>query len=226
MDIVRYYLLCFACFVLAVTGAFYGTKLLMKRNYLLSAEWLIVAISATNFLVYFLTEWPPLYHVAHFFDAFTRAFGVPVIGILGFMTVTHGYKPSIRQDIVLFALAFGGALVLDTVEFIAPALPYFYVATWTCVSIYMVYFVKRLLDAGEKLHATTTIVALITSQVIACIYDFYKIPGEEHNVVLNFYFIALLTWAYFIAVTYYACCALERKQGKWMTLSGSAPCRN
>jgi hypothetical protein len=224
MDIIRYYLLCFACFVLAVTGAVYGTRLLKKRNYLLAGEWFIVAVSATNFLVYFLTQWPPLYHIAHFFDAFTRAFGVPVIGVVGFMSVTHGYKPSVRQDVALFALAFVGAFVLETVDFIAPALPYLYVVTWTCLSIYVAFFVKKLLGAGEKFHAMATIVALVTSQIIACMYDFYKIPGEEHNVVFNFYFMALLTWAYFIAATSYAYCALERAQGGRRVLSNAIPC--
>ncbi|GAB3627975.1 hypothetical protein PTE30175_05544 [Pandoraea terrae] len=212
MDLVRNHLICFASFVLAVSGATYGTKFLKKRNYLLAAEWLIISLSATNLAVYLLIEWPPLYHVAHFFDAFTRAFGVPVIGVLGFMTVTHGYKPSVRQDVALFALAFGGAAVLETVGSIAPALPYFYVVTWTCFSIYVAYFVKRLLGVGEKFHAMTTTVALVTSQVIACVYDFYKIPGDEHNVLFNFFFMALLTWAYFIVATYYAYCALERAQ--------------
>jgi len=159
-----------------------------------------------------------------FFDAFTRAFGVPVIGVLGFMTVTHGYKPSIRQDVALFALAFGAAFALEAVDFIAPALPYFYVVMWTWLSIYVAYFVKRLLDAGEKFHAMTTTVAMVTSQVIACMYDFYEIPGDEHNVVFNFYFMALLTWAYFIAATSSAYCALERERGGSRLLSRTAPC--
>ncbi|OXI33543.1 hypothetical protein [Burkholderia aenigmatica] len=226
MDTARYYLLCFACFVLTTSGAIYGTKFLKKRNYLLAAEWFIVAISATNFLVYFLTEWPPLYHIAHFFDAFTRAFGVPVIGVLGFMTVTHDFKPSARQDVALFVLAFGGAMVLEMVDVLAPALPYFYVAMWTGLSIYVVYFIKRLLSAGERFHAMTMIVALVTSQVIACIYDFYKIPGEEHNVVFNFYFMALLTWAYFIAASHYAYCALERKRSGLTMWRGAVPSRS
>ena len=45
---------------------------------------------------------------------------------------------------------------------------------------------------------------------IACIYAFYPIPGDEHNVVLNFFVLALVTWSYLTVVVYYAYCALER----------------
>jgi hypothetical protein len=68
--------------------------------------------------------------------------------------------------------------------------------------------------AGHALHALTTTLGLVAAQAIACIYDFYKIPGEETNVVFNFYVLALLTWSYLTVTLYYAYCALEREKGR------------
>lgn len=62
------------------------------------------------------------------------------------------------------------------------------------------------------LEALGMVVALATSFGIAAIYDFYKIPGEETNVALNFYTLALGTWVYLMLALYYGYCALERVQ--------------
>ncbi|KVR37848.1 hypothetical protein [Burkholderia ubonensis] len=206
----RTFVLCLASALLATTTCIYGWKFVKKRNYLLGIEWLIVTVSSTNALIYFATgfEIPGL--VSHVLDAFSRGFGMPIVAVAGLMAVTHGYKPSVRQDVALFGMSFAGTAVLVGAGFIARVLPYFYVAMWALLSIYLAYFVRRLLAAGQLFHAVTTTVALVASQVIACIYDFYPIPGDAHNVVFNFFVLALVTWSYVTASLYYAYCALER----------------
>jgi hypothetical protein len=52
--------------------------------------------------------------------------------------------------------------------------------------------------------------AALFNQAIASIYDFYKIPHDETNIVFNFYTIALYVWAYLTVQTYYSYCALQR----------------
>jgi hypothetical protein len=209
MDL-RFYCLFFSCSVFAATSLFYGLKFLKKRNYLVGLEWLALGISGTNVLVFLLTNSPLSYEVAHFLDAFSRGFGLPIVAVVGLMEVTHDYRPSVFQEVVLIGLAIFGAIILVTAGFMVKALPYFYVAMWVWLSIYLAWFIIKLLGIGETFHALTTAVALVTSLAIACIYDFYKIPGDEHNVIFNFFFLALLTWAYFVAAIYYAYCALER----------------
>ncbi|BAX63133.1 hypothetical protein [Burkholderia stabilis] len=206
--------LCLASATLATTTGIYGFKFVRKRNFLLGFEWWIVTISATNALIFFATESPVSYGISHFLDAFSRGFGMPVIAVAGLMTVTHGYRPSVWQDVLLFVLATVGTIALVTADFLKGPLPYFYVTMWTLLAIYLAGFVMRLLRAGHAFHALTTLVALAASLAIACIYDFYKIPGDETNVVFNFYVLALLTWSYFTVVIYYAYCALEREQGR------------
>src|SRR5262249_20627340 len=163
---------------LALGGAIYGVKFNKKGNYLVGYEWLILALSSSNALIYFATELPISFHVAHFFDAFSRAFGVPIVTTLGLMTLTHGYKPSIRRDVALFAASFAGTAILVNVPSIAPLLPYFYLLMWILFSIYLAYFAKRLLNAGQARQASALLFAMVLNLVIASIYDFYKIPGE------------------------------------------------
>ncbi|AZD35945.1 Permease of the major facilitator superfamily [Pseudomonas chlororaphis subsp. aurantiaca] len=207
----RNIVICAACFILVSAGLVYGLKLLRKRNYLLGLEWLVVAFSATNALLYFSLGSETAYLFSYFCDAFSRGVGIPVITIIGFMAVTHDYKPSVFKDVMLFA---GGMLVTLALVLSAHALggflAYFYVVMWTVFSLYLVYLVLRLLSAGEHILALGLFLGMLAAQTIACIYDFYKIPGDETNVLLNFYVLALLSWACLLVLMYYAYSALER----------------
>ncbi len=198
--------------VLALSSFVYGWKFVKKRNYLLGIEVWVVGTSATNAIFFFATGNETSYAIAHFFDSFSRGFGMPVIAVAGMMTVTHGLKPSIRQDVMAFVLSSAATLVLIGAHFIQGVLPYYYVVMWTLLSIYLAYVIKRLLGIGAVRQAAALLLALVTSQAIACVYDFYKIPGEETNVFFNFFTLALLSWAYFSPAVYYAYCALERAQ--------------
>ena len=210
MDLKSYgFLLGDAAMVLA--GCVYGWKFFRKRNYLLGLEWLIVGLSGANFFVYFLTGSSFVYNISYFFDAFSRAFGFPVIATAGLMVVSHGYKPSILADVGYFVASFAGAVILVAADFIVPAKPWFYLVMWTAYSIYLTYFAWRLLRAGEKTHAIGLFLVMLSAQAIASIYDFFHIPGDDEQHTL-FYVLALITWAYALAETYYAYCALERAE--------------
>ncbi|MCA8022511.1 hypothetical protein [Burkholderia metallica] len=205
----RSLVLCLASGLLATTTAIYGWKFLKKRNYLLGIEWLVVTVSSSNALIYFATQYETSGLISHFLDAFSRGFGMPIVAVAGLMAVTRGYKPSGWQDVALFGLSVAGTVVLVSGIF-ARELPYFYVVMWGWLTIYLAGFVRKLLAAGERFHAMTSAIAAVTSLAIACIYDFYPIPGDAHNVVLNFYVLALVTWSYLTVVLYYGYCALER----------------
>lgn len=206
----RSLLLILSAATLALTGLIYGIKFIRKGNYLIGFEWLILGVSSSNATLFFFTNWPTSYAIAHFFDSFSRAFGIPIVTTAGLMILTHGYRPTIRQDVLYFVLSFAAAAILVFVPAVAPILPWFYVVMWTGFSLFLAYFIKRLWMARETGHALLTTVALISCQAIASIYDFYKIPGEETNVVFNFFTLALFTWAFLTVELYYAYGALER----------------
>ncbi|GAB3627986.1 hypothetical protein PTE30175_02637 [Pandoraea terrae] len=206
MDI-KLYSVCLAILLLVVTSFIYGLKFLKKRNYLLGIELLIVTFSASNFLFYFLSGAHFAYRISFFLDAFSRGFGIPVIAVAGLMAVTHRYKPSILMDVVFFGAAIAGTVALVAADFVIQPRPYFYVVMWGAFSIYLAYFAKRLVSAGENLHAMGVILVLLSSQAIACIYDFYTIPGDDDHIV--FYILAVTTWSFLSVELYYAYCALE-----------------
>lgn len=205
-------ILCLATVLLLSTSLTYGLKFLRKRNYLLGMEWLVVTLSTSNLLVYLLSQAQLPYSISFFCDAFSRAFGIPVIGIAGLMAVTHRYEPSKLVDIVFFGGSIAGTAVLVSADFMAKPLPYFYVLMWTAFSIYLAYFAYRLMRAGENRHALGVLVALVSGQAIASIYDFYKIPGDDEQMV--FFTLALTTWSYMLVELYYAYGALERVEAR------------
>jgi hypothetical protein len=197
--------------LMVAAGIVYGWKFVRKRNYLLGIEWWVVATSGTNFFFYALTNSQFLYDISYFFDAFSRAFGLPLIGVAGLMAVTHRYRPSGLTDVLWFVGCIAGTVVLVSVDAVAPAKPWFYLVMWTLYSFYLAYFAWRLLQAGARAHALGMTVVLVTSQVIATVYDFFHIPGDDAQHTL-FYIAALSTWAYSLFETYHAYCALERAE--------------
>jgi hypothetical protein len=197
--------------LMVAAGVVYGWKFVKKRNYLLGIEWWVVATSGTNFFFYALTKSQFLYDISYFFDAFSRAFGFPLIAVAGLMVVTHRYRPSALTDVVWFVGCIAATFALISIDAVVPAKPWFYLVMWTVYSAYLAYFIWRLLRVGERRHALGMTVVLVSSQLIATIYDFFHIPGDDPEHTL-FYIAALSTWAYALFETYYAYCALERAE--------------
>lgn len=201
--------ICIGAVTLAVTGFYYGAKFCQKGNYLIGVEWFALALSSTNFMVYELTHWHITYLGVLFLDTFSRAFGLPIVTVAGLMVLTHKFRPTIRTDVLLFIGTAVATLFLLT-EKLAPALAFFLLAMWTFFTLYLFYFAYRLLRLRENYHAVGVLLAAISNQTIAYMYDFYQIPGDETNIILNFYTIALFTWAYLTVQIYYSYCAMER----------------
>lgn len=206
----KIYLYILADVILIVSSLIYGIKFIKKRNYLLAGESLVVTFSATNLLLNALTEAPRFLEISLFCDAFSRSFGIPVIGIAGLMVITHGYRPSKATDIGFFVAGIAVTAFVWSADVFSAARPYFYLVMWSAFSLYFAYFAKRLLDGGERFWAAIVLLALVFTQAIASIYDFYPIPGDEGHVI--FYTFALLAWSFLSVTLYYAYCALERAQ--------------
>ena len=197
-----------------VAGFTYGFKFIRNyQNYLLGLEWIIVASSGTNFLVYGLVganESSPMYHAAFFLDAFSRSVGITVILVLGLMKVTHGYRPSIAVDIGVFGLAIIGGLVMSLfAEDLGVAGAIFYVVMNVLTTLFLFYFAWRLWQVGAHGNAISVAAVTIAAAAIAGIYDFYRIPGDDQHHTI-FYILALTTWAAQMTVYYYGYRTLDR----------------
>jgi hypothetical protein len=209
-------------------GFTYGIKFIRNfKNYLLGIEWIVVATSGTNFLIYGLIKAghdSPMYAAASFLDAFSRSIGITLILVLGLMKVTHRYQPSAVVDIGAFALAavVGFALVGYAETIGTPAKIFFIVVT-VLTTIFLIYFVKRLWGIGERGHAVWAAISTACSFAIASIYDFVHIPGDdsEHT---TFYILALSTWGLQMFVFYRAYRAFDayNKRVDAEAISGAA----
>ncbi|MFF2166658.1 transporter [Streptomyces sp. NPDC058175] len=200
------------CMIFA--GFFYGWKFVRRYgNYLLGLEWMIVATSGTNFLLWSLLgadEGSVLYSVAYFFDAFSRSVGITLILVLGLRRVTHRYKPSVAVDVGVFALAIGAGLYLQ--QFRAPELHVgpatFYVVVNVITTLFLAYFSCRLWRIGAKGLAIGAGLVTAAASVIAITYDFFPIPGDDEHRTL-FYIAALAIWGFQMFVYFIAYRALH-----------------
>ncbi|WP_280419557.1 transporter [Nocardia carnea] len=210
-------------------GFTYGIKFIRHyRNYLLGIEWIIVATSGTNFLIYGLLKAghdSPMYAFAYFLDAFSRSVGITLILVLGLMKVTHRYKPSVAVDVGAFALAgvVGFALSVYAEELGTPG-KIFYIVVNVLTTFFLIYFSKRLWEIGERGHAVWAAIATACGFLIAATYDFVQIPGDdaEHTI---FYIFALSTWGLQMFTYYRAYRAFDayNKKADAPAVAGDAP---
>ncbi|WP_063009264.1 hypothetical protein [Nocardia nova] len=196
-----------------VVGYRYGWRFVRRyRNYLLGLEWMIVATSGTNFLVWSLLGSPtgsPLYDVAYFFDAFSRSVGITLILVLGLMRVTHGYKAGVAVDVGAFGLAIAAGLYLQQFRghelHLGPAT--FYVVVNVLTTIFLAYFVWRLWKIGAKAPAIATGLVSAAATAVVLMYDFFPFPDDEYRT--GFYILALTTWGFQMFVYFRAYGALH-----------------
>jgi hypothetical protein len=182
-----------------VVGYYYGWRFIRRYgNYLLGLEWMVVATSGTNFLLWSLLgarEESILYDVAYFLDAFSRSFGITLILVMGLMGVTHRYRPSIAMDVGVFGLAIAAGLYLknfhDGELHVVPAT--FYVAVNILTALFLVYFSKRLWGIGAKWSAAWTLLVTAAASAIAVTYDFFPLPFDDESRTI-FYAAALAAW--------------------------------
>lgn len=202
-------------------GYFFGWRLIRRYgNYLLGLEWMVVATSGSNFLVWSLLggdEGSVLYGVAYFFDAFSRSVGITLILVMGLMKVTHRYKPSVAVDVGVFALATAAGLFLrhfhgedpyaDRAAFVVAA---FYVVVNLITAVFLAYFAKRLWDVGAKWLAIWTGLVTAAGATIAIVYDFFPFPFDDASHTF-FYTAALATWGTQGFVYFFAYRALDNR---------------
>ncbi len=141
------------------------------------------------------------------------------------MKVTHRYKPSAAVDIGAFALAaVAGFLLLGYHHHIGTPAKIFFIVVNVLTTSFLIYFVKRLWNIRERRHAVWAAVATACGFVIASIYDFVHIPGDdaEHTI---FYIFALFTWGLQMFAYYRAYRAFDahNKRVDTQAVSGDAP---
>lgn len=184
--------------LMIVAGFRYGWRFIRRYdNYLLGLEWMIVAASGCNFLVWSLLSGDTssvLYDVAYFLDAFSRSIGITLILVLGLLHVTHRYNPSRVVDVAAFGLAIVAGLYLQQFRghelHVGPAT--FYLVVNALTTVFLAYFCWRVWSVGARGTAVGAGLATAAAAGIALTYDFFPFPDDEYRT--TFYVLALTTW--------------------------------
>lgn len=204
------------CGIVALISSalFFGYCFLKRGNFLLGAEWLVIGFSASNMFLNFNGINQTSGTIAWTCDAFSRAVGIPVIALLGFAQLTHGYRPTLLTDIVLFVGGFLLAVTFVDSAALAPYLPYAYLVGSLAWTAYQFYLMRKLHSIGHGGLAALVGFFLVAVTGVGLLEGVYEIPGDATNTFLNFYFIAHWTWAAYFAALYFVYVALERKLGR------------
>ncbi|KFZ77151.1 transporter [Amycolatopsis sp. MJM2582] len=189
-------------------GLICGVKFIRDHhNYLIGLEWIIMGVSGINFLIYGVTKAGPdslAHHIAFFLDAFSRSIGFTLVLVLGLLVITHRYKPTTRVEVGAFALAaILGFLLSGFAEEIGTPGKVFLLIAALATSGFLCYFAWRLWKFGERGHAAWVAGATALNVVVASIYDFWRIPGDDADHT-RFYILALFTWGLAMLVIYRA----------------------
>lgn len=200
-------------------GFFCGWQLLRRHgNWLLGLEWVVVGTSGVNFLVWALLgadEDNGHATTVYFLDAFSRAVGITLILVLGLMRVTHGYKPSVAVEVGVFGLAAAAGLYLQQFGgydlHVGPAA--FFVVVNVLTTAFLAWFARRLWRAGARDHAVRTAVVTAAGLLVAVLYDFVSLPGDDEHHTL-FAILALTTWGSQLWIYFHAYVALGERTAR------------
>lgn len=195
---------------LVTTGFGLGLRFWRQDNILLGAEWIILGFSALNFALWVTFGFQISFEISMVCDAFSRSIGIPVVATLGLAKLTHGYDVSKTTKWLLLVGGFPLAYALLAYPPIQPILPYAFFACGIVANIFLVNFAIRLARVGERGHAFGVMLTNIGFVIMALLEGIIAIPGEETNLILNFFFLAGWVWALGFAEIYFAYQALAR----------------
>lgn len=208
--------------MLVFSGAWFGTKFLQASNPLLGYEWYVLAFSATNEAIYFATGRELHIEISLYFDAFSRTIGIPVIGTLGLMQITHRLSLSKASKIGLFVFGAIVAAAIMATPVLLAMLPYIALTIGMAFSWIMAVMALRLLRIGETLHGILMALFLILFFLVGITEGIAVLPNPHKLTVLDFWFFANVIWALGFAEIYYAYRAIERAQGRDGRLGASS----
>lgn len=206
---------------LIATGLGCGYLFLRQRNSLLGIEWLILGFSACNYFLYLAGVSDLAGQVALICDAFSRWIGIPIIALLGLMKATHKYEPPLPLEIALFVVGFLAAVQFMDAPTLATILPIFYLVMSVGWTLFLFYFARKLWQLDLRGHAMGIVIVAIGTEAIGILEGIVAIPGDETNLVFNFYFISHWGWAVAFAEIYLAYTAFMTRSAERATFAGA-----
>lgn len=177
---------------------------------MLGYEWYVLAFSASNAAIYFATDRELHISIALFCDAFSRTVGIPVIGTLGLMQVTHRQTLSKATKIGLFVFGAIVAAAIMASSTLLAMLPYLALTAGMAFFWIMIVMAVRLFRIGEKVHGALMVLFVALFFLVGITEGIAELPNPNKLTVLDFWFFANVIWALGFAEIYFAYRTLER----------------
>ncbi len=195
--------------MLVFTGVFYGTRFLRAGNPLLGYEWYILAFSASNAALYFVNGNELHIGIALFCDAFSRIIGIPVIGTLGIMQMTHNLTLSTSAKIACFVLGAVVAAILRLSPDLNTLLPVGSAIIGLAFTWIIIHMTIRLFRIGNVFHGVLMTLTTVMLFLVSMADGIFEVPNPGKIIFLDFWFFSNLVWALGFAEIYYAYRAIE-----------------
>lgn len=206
---------------LIAMGAVCGYRLLQFKNHLLGCEWFILAISSACGALFIVGHVPLAGSLVHFFDLFSRLFGVPLIAGIGLLRVTHDYETSKRVEylvcagsLLISALLFGHSKFADFSEAILAAETMAYVA----FSLLMVLLTYQCFQYRLMGHGLAMVGAIAFNVWVATFGDILELAPHDHMPGrVDEFVLTHLSWTFAFGELYLVYVALADAKGIALT---------
>jgi hypothetical protein len=194
---------------MVVVGWYYGYRFLKLKNDILGVEWMIIGFSATCFFVNRLGLSESSVEITWFLDLFSRLIGIPILGTIGVMKVTHGRDFTRRQEIWMFAIGLLVSAAFKVSSALQAMLPVLYLVLGVAFLALVAYMAYQAFKRGLRMHGWLMVVAVLLNLGVALLQDFAKLPDENTAIFFNQLVIEGFVWAFGLAAMFYTYEAMQ-----------------
>lgn len=188
---------------LASVGWYYGYRFLQLKNDILGVEWLFIGLSASCFFINRLGWSESAGHVTHFLDLFSRLVGIPIIGTLGVLQITHGWHFSRRQEVALFVIGLAASAAFLVSNTLQQALPVLFLVLGLAFLALCGFMAQQAFRRGLRWEGWLMVVSVLMNVGVALLQDFVKFEDDATAVLMNQLLIEHVVWSYGCAVMFY-----------------------
>lgn len=196
-------------FTLAFVGWYYGWRFFQLKNEILGFEWFIIGFSATNFALYTIGVSKFSGEITYFLDLFSRLIGIPIIGTLGVLKVTHGRSFTRSQEFWMFAIGLLVSAAFVASGTLQAALPVLYLALGIAFLALCIFMAQQAFKRGLQWHGWVMTASVAATFGVSLLQDFVKLPDEDTAVFMNQLVIEHFVWAFACAAMFHVYRALH-----------------
>jgi hypothetical protein len=193
-------------------GFYYGYRFLRMKNNMLGYEWFFLALSASNIILDKAGVFEVSVHIWHYLDTFSKLFGIPVIGAIGLMKVTHNFELSKVNQVLVFAVALGLSYGFETWDAMSPILPGASILAAVFFLLFCGYIAQQAFKYKLNKHGWLMILLIAINICVAAIQDFIPLPNEDTAIFFNKFVIETLAWSLLFGEIFYVYQDLAHKK--------------